>query len=116
MGKYIIRPEERPSYSPEGHRETTNRLLISRENVGASYVEVVLGEVSAGGLTEAHSHEVEQAQYMIEGRARVEIEGEEPEEAKAGDIIFFPAGKVHRISPAGSSYKCLVIYAPPRTR
>ena len=113
MGKYVIRPEERPAYSPGGHLGAVNRILINAENDGAVQMEVVLGIVSAEGLTEAHSHDIEQAQYMLEGRAYVEVDGE-GEEVKPGDIMFFPPGKVHRISPVGGEYKSLVIYAPPR--
>lgn len=112
MGKYVIKPQERPTYSPAGHQGTINIDLITRDT-GAKCLESVLGVVSAEGKTEAHSHDVEQAQYMIEGRAYVEVDGE-VEEAKAGDILFFPQGKVHRITAVGGPFKCLVIYAPPR--
>ena len=113
MGKYVIKSEERPEFVPPGHRGAIARLLIGKENVGAEHMEVVMGIHEAEGETEAHSHDVEQAYYIIEGRARVEVE-DEAEEVEAGDIIFFPPGTVHRVNPAGVSYKCLVIYAPPR--
>ena len=113
MSKYVIKPDEMPTYSPEGHRGTVNRTLISKETTGAKHMEVVLGMVSGEGSVDAHSHDVEQAQYMIEGSAYVEIDGK-TEEVKAGEIVFFPPGKGHRIIPVHGHYKCLVIYAPPR--
>lgn len=112
MGKYVIRPEDRPLYSPAGHEGTTNRDLIGKDNTGAKYMEIVLGHV--GGAVHAHSHEkMEQAIYIIKGSARVVVEGE-VEEASAGDVIFFPSGKLHELAPIGAPYEALVIYAPPR--
>ena len=116
MGKYVIRSAEVPTYSPEGHLGTVNRNLISKKNIGAEHMEVVLGMVAAEGATEAHSHQVEQAQYILEGKAYVEIDGEEGEKVGAGDMVFFPVGKTHRITAVGGPFKCLVIYAPPRAR
>lgn len=113
MGKYVIRSGEKPAFSPGGHIGAVNRILINAENEGAAQMEVVLGVVSAEGGTEAHSHDIEQAQYMLAGRAYVEVDGE-GEEVQAGDIMFFPPGKVHRISPVGGEYQSLIIYAPPR--
>ena len=113
MGKYVIKAAARPEFVPPGHRGAIARLLIGKENVGAEHMEVVMGIHEAEGETEAHSHDVEQAYYIIEGKARVEVDGD-AEEAGAGDIIFFPPGIIHRVNAAGVAYKCLVIYAPPR--
>ena len=114
MGKYVIRPEERPAYTPAGHTGTVNRDLIGKENLGAKHMEITLGTMEAGGVVHAHAHEAEeQALYIIEGKAHIEVEGER-EEAQAGDMVFFPQGKMHLITPFETPYKALVIYAPPR--
>ncbi len=115
MGKYVIRPEERPTYVPAGHTGTVNRALIGKENVGARFMEVVMGIMEPGGVAEAHKHDKEeQAIYVIEGQATIDVEGV-IEEAKAGDMVFFPVGKMHKIVPHGGMYRCLVIYAPHRS-
>ncbi len=116
MGKYVIRPEERPTYIPEGHTGTVNRPLVGRDNVGARFMEVVLGIVEPGGSAEAHKHDKEeQAIYVIEGQATIDTEGV-IEEARAGDVVFFPVGKMHKITPHDGVYKALVIYAPHRAQ
>ncbi|MBI4284907.1 MAG: cupin domain-containing protein [Chloroflexi bacterium] len=112
MSKYVIRPDEVSAYSPLGHSGAVDRKLVSRETTGARYMEVMLGTVSPEGLTEAHFRTIEQAVYMLEGSACVEIDGNR-EKVSAGEMAFFPAGSMHRITPAGGPYKCLIIYAPP---
>lgn len=113
IDKYVVRPEQRPQYHPKGHQGTTVRLLIGKETVGAQYMEVLLGTSEGEGVTEFHSHEVEQANFMVKGKAHLEVDGE-GQTIEAGDIAFFPPGKVHRITPMGIPYKVLVIYAPQR--
>ena len=72
--KYIVRPEDVPAYSPPLHAGTVNRRLVGKEVNGSRQVEVVLGAVESGGVAERHTHEVEQAMYVIEGRALVEVD------------------------------------------
>ena len=115
MGKYVIEPGESFQYTAYGHKGVTHRRLIGEENVGAKHMEVLVATIEAGGGAENHSHEVEQAVYMIEGKAYVDVDGER-EEMKAGDMVFFPPGKVHRITTAGGPYKSLAIFAPQRTQ
>lgn len=44
----VIRPSELPGYSPANHHGTTNVRLVGPET-GARHMEVVLGEIVAGG-------------------------------------------------------------------
>ena len=114
MGKYVISPEERPAYVPEGHQGTVNYPLIGKDNVGAKYMEVILGVIESKGGAHAHAHEAEeQAMYILEGRIRIDVEGEK-EEAKAGDVVFFPQGKAHEVTTLETPYRALIIYAPHR--
>jgi quercetin dioxygenase-like cupin family protein len=77
-------------------------------------MEVVLGELEYGGQADPHAHpELEQAFFVLQGKAEVEIEGETaivgPE-----DFIFLPPGTVHRVTPLkGPPLKLLIIYSPP---
>ena len=115
MRKYVISPGDRPAYIPEGHQGFINYPLIDKDT-GAKYMEAILGvtESPGGALADAHEAE-EQALYVLEGRISVDVEGEK-EEAKAGDIVFFPQGKMHEITTLDTPYRALVIYAPPRKR
>ena len=117
--RYFVRESEVTPYSPANHDETVNRRLIGPETVGAKHVEVVLGTVGgvlggSGGGALAHKHPgIEQVCYMLQGRARAEIDGQ-VRELGAGDVCFFPADMVHvftRISE--EPVRVLVIYSPP---
>jgi quercetin dioxygenase-like cupin family protein len=114
--RYIVRPEDVPAYSPPLHAGTVNRRLVGKDVNGSTRVEVVLGTLEPGGLAERHSHDVqEQAIYMVEGRALVEIGDSIKEEVGPGTACFFPAGMPHRVE-ALTPARILVIYAPPLER
>ncbi len=75
--RHIVRAENVQAYSPANHLETQNRRLIGPETVGAKNIEIVLGVVSKGGGAQPHLHPgIEQVVYVLEGRARAEVDGE----------------------------------------
>jgi quercetin dioxygenase-like cupin family protein len=114
--RYIVTADEVPAYSPPLHSGTVNRRLVGRTVNGSQAVEVVLGVVEPGGVAERHTHEVEQAMYILEGRARVEVAGE-VRECGPGTTCFFPPGIAHRVESIGPApLRALVIYAPPLER
>ena len=112
--RYFVRADEVASYSPANHAETRNRRLIGPETVGARNIEMVLGEVAKGGGALAHSHPgIEQVVYVLEGRARAEIDGH-VHEVGPGDTCYFPPGAPHVFTAISDEpLKCLVIYSPP---
>ena len=114
--KYIVRPEEVLAYSPPLHAGTVNRRLVGKDVTGSQAVEVVLGVVEPGGVAERHTHEVEQAMYILEGHALVDV-AEARQEVGPGTACFFPPGVPHRVESLGPGpLKALVIYAPPLER
>ncbi len=114
--KYIVTPEDVLPYSPPLHSGTVNRRLVGRDVNGSESVEVVLGVVEPGGLAERHTHEVEQAMYVLSGRARVEVQGQ-ARDCGPGTACFFPPGVPHRVESLGPEpLRALVIYAPPLER
>lgn len=78
-----------------------------------SAVRVVTGaDAEFDGKT--HWHENEQILVMISGTVRLVIDGKEVE-AKAGDLVFFPAGSRHAaigVGPEGCVY--YEIFSPAR--
>lgn len=111
--RYVIRPDDVPGYSPAGHSGTVNRRLVGEQVNGARFMEIVLGDVAANAGVSAHAHPgMEQAQYIIEGEARVEVEGE-VHIVKAGDLCFFPADVFHAITVTSARMRALIIYSPP---
>ena len=114
--RYIVRPEEVPTYSPPLHAGTVNRRLVGKDVNGSQALEVVPGVVEAGGVAERHTHEVEQAVYIVEGRALVEV-ADTAQEVGPGTACFFPPGVPHRVESLGPGpLRALVIYAPPLER
>lgn len=114
--RYIVTPDDVPPYSPPLHSGTVNRRLVGPDVNGSEAIEVVLGVVEPGGAAERHRHEVEQAMYILEGRALVEVGGES-RECGPGTACFFPPGAAHRVESLGPGpLRALVIYAPPIER
>jgi len=113
--RYVVRAGDAKMYSPANHDDTVNRRLVGKENVGATQLEVVLGMVAKGGGALRHSHPgIEQACYVLEGRARVEVGADHVDEVGPGDTVFFPAGVPHVFTTISDEpVKVLVIYAPP---
>jgi len=112
---YVVRQDAVTPYSPVNHAATLNRRLVGRDNVGARQLEVVLGVVARGGGALKHSHPgIEQACYVLEGRARVEVGDDYVDEVGPGDTVFFPAGVPHVFTTISEApVRVLVIYAPP---
>ena len=113
--RYVVRAGEAKPYSPANHEETVNRRLVGRENVGAKQLEVVLGVVTKGGGALKHAHPgIEQACYVLDGRARVEVGDDYVDEVGPGDTVFFPANVPHVFTTISDEpVRVLVIYAPP---
>jgi mannose-6-phosphate isomerase-like protein (cupin superfamily) len=117
MKKFITHLSDVLPYSPPGHSHTTNYRLLGPGPSGSDRFEVVLGEIKSGGRAEPHAHEgIEQAIFILDGKAVVEIEGES-EVVGPRDLIYFPQGVRHQITALqGRSLRFLIVYAPPLTR
>ncbi len=114
MKRYIVHSYELPTYTPLAHSHTINRRLLGPGPSGSDRVEVVLGEIKFGGQADPHSHSgVEQAFFVIQGKAVVEIEGKSSI-VGPDDFIYLPPGATHRVTPLeGPPLKLLILYAPP---
>jgi uncharacterized RmlC-like cupin family protein len=115
--KYLVRQADVTPYSPANHTGTKNFRLIGPETVGATQVEVLIGEVEKGKGALPHAHPgIEQVCYLLEGEAHVEIKGahfSEQFEMKPGEACFFPADTMHLLLVTSDKAKVMVIYAPP---
>ncbi|APR97295.1 hypothetical protein PATSB16_39610 [Pandoraea thiooxydans] len=113
--KYFVRLSDVPGYHPANHHGTTNRRLISPDTVGARHMEILHGtiEKNQGALPHAHP-DLEQACYVLAGRALVQVGDEPQREVVPGDAVFFPAGVPHVVTAVSDEpLQLLVIYAPP---
>ena len=110
---YLVRPSDVKPYSPANHSGTRNLRLIGPETVGSKNLEIILGEIERGKGAHPHLHTgIEQACYLLEGSAHVEVAGE-AFEMKAGEACFFPAGEKHVFTVTSERARVLVVYAPP---
>lgn len=113
MSKYHVRQSDVKPYHPANHVGTSNYRLIAPETVGAKQLEVLVGEVEKGKGALPHAHPgIEQACYMLEGRADIEIGGERFELAP-GEMCFFPVNEMHKVTVTSDKARILVIYSPP---
>ena len=114
MKSHFVRAADAPAYHPANHSGTVNRRLIGADTVGARNLEVVLGVIEPNEGAAPHAHPgIEQACYLLEGRAVAEVGGEKREMAP-GDCCFFPADMPHKFTAIGERpAKVLVIYSPP---
>ena len=112
--KYLVRTADVPSYHPANHEHTSNQRLVGPETVGARQMEVLLGTLHKGGGTLPHADPgIEQACYLLEGTAHVQVAGEAFDMAP-GDTCFFPADAMHVFTVTSDTpVKLLVIYSPP---
>jgi quercetin dioxygenase-like cupin family protein len=111
--KYILRPEDVPSYSPANHSGTKNHRLVAPGVNGAQFMEVIFGDLERSGGAAPHAHPgMEQATYIIEGEGILVVDGTE-HKFGAGDLLFFPAEVFHEVKVVSERLKLLVIYSPP---
>jgi quercetin dioxygenase-like cupin family protein len=110
---YVIKPYEQPFYSPANHTGTRNYRLVGPKVNGSQYLEIALGDIERHEGSPAHAHpDLEQAVYIIEGEATVEIDGI-VSEVKTGDLLYYPPYVFHDIKVKSERIKMLVIYSPP---
>lgn len=111
--RYFVKGADVQPYSPANHTGTVNRRLIGPQETGSQHLEVLLGTITGAHGANPHSHPgIDQACYLIEGRARAEIGGES-QELGPGDACFFPAGEPHVFTALTDEVRVLVIYTPP---
>jgi mannose-6-phosphate isomerase-like protein (cupin superfamily) len=94
-------------------------LLQQRRQSGKLYLEFLrrdsmslgLYVLPAGGADPQSPHTEDEAYYIIEGRGRIFVGGED-RPAGPGDIIFVARGVEHRFHSIESELKILVFFAP----
>jgi quercetin dioxygenase-like cupin family protein len=67
--------------------------------------------LAAGASDDQTPHTEDEVYYVLAGRARLRI-GEREEPANPGDVLFVPAGEVHRFVVVEESLHLLVVFAP----
>lgn len=88
------------------------RSILDRANAPVEKQSLAEASVPAGGATQRHYHRLsEEFYFILEGRGRMEIDGEARDVAP-GDAILIPAGAWHTIA-AREPLRFLCCCAPP---
>ena len=109
--KHIVKLNEAETFIPPMHSRTLDRKLID-EKIGATRLALWYGEVEPGGKAEPHSHEFEQAYFILEGKALCEIRGK-AYTVEANTTVFLPAETEHAITVLGNTTLKLLIFMSP---
>lgn len=116
MGKYYLKRSDAKEWSPALHDKTTNWTLINEETFpDAKNICMAYGEMEPGGAADKHAHmgDQEQAVYILEGRALMEVGGEKFE-AGPDTVVFMPGGVEHDVRVIGNkTLKMVIVYSPP---
>ncbi len=103
------RDKQEPFTTKDG---STIRSLLDLSNAPVKGQSLAEATVPAGTQTERHYHKLsEEFYYIMEGRALMEIEGQE-QEVGPGDAVLIPAGQWHQIRGL-DEVRFLCCCAPP---
>ena len=81
------------------------RIDLQRHDLSIPEREMIQARVSidAGITFPRHSHPGEEIIYVLEGLLEYQLDGKPPIRAKAGDVLFIPAGVIHSAKNIGNS-------------
>ncbi|MDX1680880.1 MAG: cupin domain-containing protein [Akkermansiaceae bacterium] len=103
------RDEQEPFITKDA---STIRSLLDLSNAPVDKQSLAEASLPQGSKTDRHYHKLsEEFYYILEGRGRMEIDGQE-REVGVGDAILIPAGAWHQIE-ASEDLRFLCCCAPP---
>ena len=103
-----------PSEPVSAGTGTTRQVLIGPDQ-GPNFAMRRFVIEPCGGMP-AHTNAVEHEQYVLRGRARIGLGGEETE-VQQGDVVYIPAGTPHWYTTVGEEpfeFLCVVPNKPDR--
>ncbi len=92
---------------------TTIQVLLSAQE--APNFAIRRFRMAPGGGMPNHTNTVEHGQYVLQGRARISIDGQEAE-VRAGDVVFIPAGAPHWYQNIGDEDFVFLCVIPTGTK
>lgn len=80
-------------------------MLLRADLSGVPGRETLMGtaEVAPGAAAGPHAHPGPEIGYVLEGTARLEVEGQRARTLKAGDVYHVEAGRVHDAKNTGAT-------------
>ena len=112
----VRKSREIPAEPVKAGRGTTRQVLIGPET--GPHFALRQFTMEPGGGMPRHTNTVEHEQYVLQGRARIDI-GDHAYEVSAGDVVFIPAGVPHAYRNIGEEpfiFLCAVPNLPDETR
>jgi quercetin dioxygenase-like cupin family protein len=93
-------------------RDTSMQVLVGPEEGAPNFV-LRRFRMEAGGGIPLHTNEVEHEQYVLRGRAKIRIGGED-HDVGANDSLYIPAGVPHSYEVVDGPFEflCVVPNAP----
>lgn len=104
----VINPKTVESEPINQGQGVSRKMLISPE-VGSNFA-MRQFSIEPNGFMPLHTNRVEHEQYVLRGRAQLEL-GDEKVLVQAGDVVFIPAGLPHSYINLGQEpfeFLCLV--------
>lgn len=111
----IIKPEEVISEAIDSGQGVSRKMLISPQ-LGPNFA-MRQFSIKPNGFMPLHTNQVEHEQYVLRGRAQLEL-GDEKVVVQAGEVVFIPAGLQHSYTNLGMEpfeFLCLVPNVEDRT-
>ena len=88
--------------------------LVHPKTVGSSQLGMSLCLMQPGDEIRRHSHDYEEAYYVLRGSGSMHIEGEPPIHLEAGLAVYVPAGRVHgQVADRGEPLDIILALSPP---
>jgi mannose-6-phosphate isomerase-like protein (cupin superfamily) len=89
------------------------RELLAHRNSAIRNQSLAEARLPPGGATQPHYHpRAEEIYYLLEGRGRMQLEGE-VREVGPGDAIAIPPGQRHQITNIGEGTLCFLCCCAP---
>ncbi|MPZ51786.1 MAG: cupin domain-containing protein [Acidimicrobiia bacterium] len=94
--------------------QETVRQGVTRSGFGNEHALIVRNVLEPGMEQNPHVHEFDQIALIVEGEARMHVDGE-VYDMPAGSIMLIPAGATHNAEPVGDKTVVnLDVFSPPR--
>ena len=90
----------------------TLKHLAAPWTIGSQNLWVGLSEVDPGSSSNPHSHDNEEAFFVVSGKGRVEVEGETAD-VGPGSLVLIPPNTLHRLFNPGPEVLRVLCCAAP---
>lgn len=97
-GSVVMAQGQRPNWPG------TSRTDLQRHDLSIAGRETLQARIDfePGSFATRHKHPGEEIIYVLEGTLEYQIDGSPPVVLKAGDVLFVPAGAIHRAKNVGT--------------